>query len=172
MKIHPLILTFNSMKYLLILLIPISFISPVPDGPVANAVSDEEEITSVIHDFFDAMRTKDTDTIRSHFYSSKTGMQIVGHTDSGVMLQNSDASRFIEGLNQSRKSGVIWDERIDNLDIFIDGRFATAIMDYGFFRDDEFSHCGSNVFSFIKANRWKVFSIIYSRRTEGCEMWQ
>ena len=62
------------------------------------------------------------------------------------------------------------DERLTAIDIRIDGDMATAWTPYKFYYKGNFSHCGVNALQLIKtAAGWKIWSIIDTRRKEGCE---
>ena len=135
----------------------------------SNGIAQTSEISEKVSALFDAMRESDGESVRKIFYED-ISMKIVDHTENGTILTTSSAERFIEAVSNSKND--IWDERFDNLEVFIDGDLATAVMDYGFFLNETFSHCGQNEISFINdSGEWKIFSIIYSRRSAGCEKW-
>lgn len=135
----------------------------------SNGIAQTSDISERVSALFDAMRESDGESIRNIFYE-EISMKIVDHTENGTILTTSAAEGFIEAVSSSKND--VWDERFDELEVFIDGDFATAVMDYGFFLNKTFSHCGQNEISFIKdAGEWKIFSIIYSRRSAGCEKW-
>ena len=53
--------------------------------------------------------------------------------------------------------------------VHIDGPLATVWVDYWFFAGPRFSHCGVDAFQLVKgAGRWRIFSIVDTRRTAGC----
>lgn len=136
---------------------------------VSNGIAQTPDISERVSALFDAMRESDGESVRNIFYEEIT-MKIVDQTENGTILTTSSAERFIEAVSSSKND--VWDERFDNLQVFIDGDLATAIMDYGFFLNETFSHCGQNEISFINdSGEWKIFSIIYSRRLAGCEKW-
>ena len=135
----------------------------------SNCEAQSSEIQKNVNALFDAMRSGDGEVIKNLFYEDIT-MKIVDHTENGTILTTSSAEGFIEAVSNSKDN--VWDERFEDLKVFIDGDFATAIMDYGFFLNGAFSHCGQNEISFIRdSDEWKIFSIIYSRRSAGCEKW-
>lgn len=153
------------------LLIGALFISLLTEcSPEPSQSPYHTEIDSVISGMFDAMRQNDGSRLKELFYGD-VDMKIVDHTADTVQIRSNTPDAFISAINQPKDE--VWDEQYDNLQVSVDGKFATAIMDYGFYRGEVFSHCGSNVFSLVQTTGgWKVFSIIYSRRTEGCEKWQ
>ena len=61
------------------------------------------------------------------------------------------------------------DERLTSFDIKIDGAMAIAWPPYNFYFNDQFSHCGVNVFTLIKrSDAWKIMGITDTRRKQGC----
>ena len=66
----------------------------------------------------------------------------------------------------------IWDEKIWNTKIEIDGGIAQVWTDYAFYVGTEFSHCGVDAFHLIKDEEkgWKIVHLMDTRRKEGCEI--
>ena len=67
----------------------------------------------------------------------------------------------------------VYDERISDVQIRVDGNFATAWMNYTFYvvsnGTDQLSHCGVNAFHFFRGtDGWKITQITDTRRREGC----
>ncbi|MFT6982231.1 MAG: hypothetical protein ACJAUD_000998 [Crocinitomicaceae bacterium] len=64
---------------------------------------------------------------------------------------------------------AIWDERISNVVIQRDDNLAQVWMDYSFYLDDKFSHCGANSFQLVNSkDGWKIISITDTRRGTDC----
>ena len=65
----------------------------------------------------------------------------------------------------------MWDERIGDIDVRIDGGLATAWMPYAFYLGDRFSHCGVNAFHLtLTSEGWKILHITDTRRTTDCDV--
>lgn len=83
-------------------------------------------------------------------------------------LRRTPAAGFLQAVGSPREE--VWDERISNLQIQIDGPLASAWMDYSFYRGDVFSHCGVNTMMLLReTDGWKIFAISDTRRRIGCQ---
>ena len=63
----------------------------------------------------------------------------------------------------------MWNERIFDPEIRIDGNVAQVWAYYTFHRNSTFSHCGVDAFMLVKIGAsWKITQLADSRRTTGC----
>ena len=98
------------------------------------------------------------DAILHSVYTKKDGEQVI---------RKEEVEKFIEAISNPREE--VWDERISNLSVKIDGDLAQAWMDYSFYLEDEFSHCGVNAMHLVrKDGKWKIFQIVDTRRKSDC----
>ena len=111
----------------------------------AGATStDSARIHAVVVQLFDAMRARDTAVVFDRVDGWVTS---IGRAPQGVLL----------------------DERLGAPTIQIDGPLATVWVPYWFFVGPRFSHCGVDAFQLVQgAGRWRIFSIVDTRRTTGC----
>jgi hypothetical protein len=66
-------------------------------------------------------------------------------------------------------AGDVWNERIYDPEVRIDGNVAQVWAYYTFHRNTTFSHCGVDAFMLVKVgSTWKITQLADSRRTEGC----
>jgi hypothetical protein len=157
----------NYKKYILslILLSSITF-SLYSQNNLAN--KDSLLVYNTIKKLFDGMREGDSAKVHSVFhenvrmftsYKSKTGENF---------LKEGKLSGFLQAVGSPHQE--IWDEKISNTSIKIDGRLAQVWTDYAFYVDDSFSHCGVDAFQLVKEkdDNWKIISLIDTRRKEGC----
>jgi hypothetical protein len=146
-----------------VLVIAVFLLAPAP----AVAQSGEAEVRQVIQRLFDGMRGGDSAVVRSVFHS-EARLQTVGVREGQPTLRSEAVDEFVRMVGSPRTD--VWDERIGNLEVRVDGDLATAWMDYAFYVGDRFSHCGVNAFQlFRSADGWKVTQITDTRRREGCE---
>jgi hypothetical protein len=74
---------------------------------------------------------------------------------------------FIESIAKPKTD--LYDEKIWEYKIHIDGPLAKAWTPYTFYLNDDLSHCGVNDFELIKRNgTWKISRIIDTRRKTEC----
>ena len=66
----------------------------------------------------------------------------------------------------------VWNEQIWEVTILVDGRLATAWMEYVFFLGDTLSHCGVNAMMFYREedNAWKVVHLADTNRGKDCTL--
>jgi len=66
-------------------------------------------------------------------------------------------------------AGAVWNERIYDPEVRIDGTVAQVWAYYTFHLNTTFSHCGVDAFMLAKTSAgWKITQIADSRRTDGC----
>lgn len=132
-------------------------------APVAAQSPDHEAAYQVITRLFDSMRARDTAAMRSAFVPNASMQSL---TASGVKFDAVDG--WINSIGRA-PAGLLLDERLANPVIHVDGDLANVWVDYWFFAGDRFSHCGVDAFLLAKqGGTWKVFSVVDTRRTQGC----
>lgn len=136
--------------------------------PLAAQVADPvAEVRATIDRLFDAMRAGDSATVRAVFHpAGRIGSAVARQ---GVVSVRPDApDAFIRAVGGPRQG--VWDERIAEVQIAVDGPLATAWMEYAFYLGDQRSHCGVNAMQLVRmAEGWQIVSLIDTRRQEGCK---
>lgn len=144
----------------------IVFIYPVLvlDEPPVNH---EEEVEQLVIDFFEAMRSSDSELMSSYLFDGAT-LHTVVSPDQGInRLRQTDIQEFLRSVSNT-EAGTL-DEQLTFFEARADGNLAAAWMDYRFYNKGEFSHCGVNTMNLIRQESgWKIFSIVDTRRTDGC----
>ena len=133
----------------------------------ANSAT-EKEVLAVVDKLFDGMRAHDSAMVRSVFAPGALLGSV--ETTNGVAALKRDADAvdgFVKAVG--RPSQVIWDERIANPVVRVDGSLAMVWVDYTFYASDKKSHCGVDVFQLVKgAQGWTIETLVDTRRREGC----
>jgi hypothetical protein len=138
----------------------------LPAFPAASRAqnADRDAVLATVQKVFDAMRTRDTALLLSAF--DTTG-RMVNFTRAGgvaMMLPSRFGAAFA-----SAPAGNVWNERMYDPEVRIDGNIAQVWGYYTFFLNNTFSHCGVDAFMLAKTGgAWKITQIADSRRTEGC----
>ena len=135
---------------------------------LAAQAQPDDDVRAVVDRFFDGMRAGDSTVVRSVLHPEARFLTTM--TRDGIpMLHIGSVDAFLDAVGSPHEE--VWDERIWNVNIHVDDRLAAAWMDYAFFLDDEFSHCGVNAFQlFHDSDGWKVVQITDTRRREGCDI--
>lgn len=149
------------MKRLFILLV---FIAPIH----ALSQNDTIEIRKVIDIFFHSLKVGDSAQMATILHDN-ISLGTTFNTQAGVpAYQVETKQELLDAVGTPHIE--LWNEKISNVAIYCDDNLATAWMDYNFYLNDTFSHCGVNSFGFIKTEKgWMIISIIDTRRKEPCE---
>jgi len=130
---------------------------------------EKAEVIAVIEIMFDAMREGDVDMLAFVFHSSARLQTTAINKEGKAIFAETEISKFIEQI-ANKPSGYIYDEKILEYKIFIDGNLATAWTPYEFYYNGNFSHCGVNAFHLVKTEEgWKITQITDTRRREDCK---
>ena len=116
--------------------------------------SEHEAVLAVVTTLFDGMRGRDEAKLRSVFAeSARLGTQGVD----GFIERVVGGERYLDE--------VTFDETV-----LIDGDLAMAWTPYNLFVDDEFHHCGVDLFVMKRSDEgWRITQLDDTRRTEGCD---
>ena len=137
----------------------------LPRVAVAQA-GDRESILATVQKVFDAMRTRDTALLSQAFDSTA---RLVGVSNRGAPSVNLTAPSQFGAAIARAPAGDVWNERIYDPEVRIDGNVAQVWAYYTFHRNAAFSHCGVDAFMLVKVgSTWKITQLADSRRTEGC----
>jgi hypothetical protein len=136
-------------------------------GPVrAQGVEDGAQVRAVIDALFDAMRAGDAAALEALFHEDAR-LQTAGVVEGVPVLRTEAVADFVRAVGAPRDE--VWDERISGFEARVDGRLATAWMEYRFHVGERFSHCGVNAFQlFLGPDGWRVTQITDTRRRDGC----
>jgi len=133
-------------------------------------VDERASVELLIHKLFDGMREGDSAKVASVFgkevnmYTSFTNQQ------GEKVIKKGALSSFLKAIGTPHDQ--IWDEKIWNTKIEIDGGIAQVWTDYAFYVGTEFSHCGVDAFHLIKDGEkgWKIVHLMDTRRSNDCEI--
>ena len=136
-------------------------------GPALRAQdSDRAAVLATVRKVFDAMRTRDTSLLSQAFDSAGRLVRISGGSAPAVGM--SLPSQFGASIAKA-PTGDVWNERIFDPEVRIDGNVAQVWAYYTFHRNATFSHCGIDAFMLVKVGTaWKITQLADSRRTQGC----
>ena len=116
---------------------------------------------------FDGMRAGDSSMVRAALAPDARLMTVVMR-DGVASLRAGSVEDFVRAVGTPHED--VWDERISDEVVQVDGPLATAWMRYTFYAGTRLSHCGVNSFELVRgAEGWRITSIADTRRREGCE---
>lgn len=126
------------------------------------------EVKQAIDIFFDGFHKGDTALMKTVIYD-KFKTQSVFKTKNGTdEINTSNISELLKTIAQ-RPTNQIWEERLLDYKVQIDGNLAHVWAPYEFWFNDKFSHCGVNSFQLFYDNgTWKIIYLVDSRRKTNC----
>lgn len=134
-----------------------------------NKTPQEEAVYQVVQSLFDGMRAGDSAVVHAAFYRNPELFTAVNDKEGRPVLHKSELQEFLNAVGAPHD--VVWDERIWDEEIRIDGNLAQVWTKYAFFAGNEFSHCGVDAFHLFKTKEgWKIFHLTDTRQREGCNL--
>ncbi|HXV85411.1 MAG TPA: nuclear transport factor 2 family protein [Gemmatimonadales bacterium] len=136
--------------------------------PRAAAQSPQAEVLAVVQRLFDAMRAGDSAMARSVF-EPNARLVATGIREGQPYVRVTPADEFVAAVGRPRD--VVWDERIWDAQVRIDGNLASVWTQYAFYVGERFSHCGVDAFHLVRrAEGWKIMDLADTRRQEACDV--
>ena len=130
-----------------------------------QTVRDEAEVLAAMNRLFDAMRTRDTASIRALAHPhlrTFIPVEVAGRPDT----RTNTLDAFIA---QVAAAAERLDERPIDPEVRVDGRLASVWTYYEFVIGSNFSHCGTDAFHFMKdSTGWIITGLAYTIQREGC----
>ncbi len=140
----------------------------VAPAPAAAQENEEAAVMAAVEAMFDAMRAGDSAAMRAVLHPAATGASVSVREGVPTLTREASLDGFVQAVGTPHEE--VWDERIWDAEVRVDGNLATAWMKYAFYMGDQFSHCGVDAFQLFKGeDGWKVFHVADTRRREGCE---
>lgn len=129
-------------------LIPIVLGACIGASPLATQTSSEAEVREVVDRLFAGIRAGDSTVVRSTLHP-EARLQTTAIRQGQSQLRTDSIDAFIHAIGSPHAE--VWDERISNVEISVDGPLATAWMDYTFTWGSGSVTAGSTRFSSSEA---------------------
>jgi hypothetical protein len=141
--------------------------SAEPAVQAAPALGDRErEVLDVVHRLFDAMRAGDSAAMRGLFEPSAR-LASVGMRQGALAVSEDSIGMFLRAIGTPHNE--VYDERIANERVLVDGPYAIAWADYTFYLGEQKNHCGVDALQLIRRPAgWRIFAITDTRRRDNC----
>jgi hypothetical protein len=135
--------------------------------PVRAQSSDEAAARALVGQLFTGMRSGDSSLVRSTFLPGATLQSVSTAVDGSVKVRKDAVEGFITAVGTPHAE--VWDERIHDLKVLVDGPLAVVWAPYSFYVGTRFSHCGVNALTLVSTTEgWKIAAITDTRRREAC----
>ncbi len=133
----------------------------------AQAQYEEDAVKKVIRTMFDGMRAGDSSMVHSVFIDDVRMQTIAPNRQGQMSLRDGSLTNFLNAVGTPHDQ--VWDERILDYQVKIDGAMASVWTPYEFYAGERFSHCGVNSFQLMKtAAGWKIIYLVDTRRSDNC----
>ena len=104
----------------------------------------------------------------SAVFDKNVRLATIDTRDNIPRFREGSLKRFLNAVGTPHEN--IWDEKIWDPIVKIDGNMATVWVNYAFYVGDQFSHCGVNAFQLFKsATGWKIVNLTDTRRKDNCK---
>ncbi|HEU0300342.1 MAG TPA: nuclear transport factor 2 family protein [Longimicrobium sp.] len=152
------------MKRILFAALALAALAPAPARAQATAA---DSARAVVVRLFDGMRAGDSAAVRGVFVPGARLQTAMVRQDGTPVLREDSLDTFVRAVGEPHE--FVWDERVDSVQVRIDGPLAVVTVDYSFYAGDRFSHCGIDAFQLFRGREgWKIFQLTDTRRRTGC----
>jgi len=128
---------------------------------------DSVAVLAVVNSVFKAMHDRDTVLLKAAF---DTSARLVGVSRRGTPSVSLTTPGQFGAAIVRAKAGDVWNEKMINPEVRIDGDMAQVWGYYTFHMNDTFSHCGIDAFMLLKVGgAWKITQLADTQRKEGCK---
>ena len=131
----------------------------------AQKSTEEKQVLQLVDDFFIALEKQDTAAF-FNMHVKGARYQIIADRNDTVRTAMRDATQFTFNKNEIIKERM----RDTGVTVQIHDRVAMVWAPYDLWVNDQFSHCGIDVFTLFKTkDGWKIASCSYTVDTKGCD---
>ena len=130
--------------------------------------NEEALVYQVVVDLFDAMREGDSAKVHRCYHPDVVKWTSFTTKKGEKVLKQGSLQKFLDAVGTPHDE--VWDEKIRNTKINIDGNLAQVWTEYAFYLGDKFSHCGVDALLMTKTEEgWKILSLADTRRRADCD---
>jgi hypothetical protein len=127
-----------------------------------NADAEKEAVYAVVEKFFQGFNAKDSTVMKSTLFT-EVSLFTTGTNQQGVPVARAEAAAQL--IQSIASAPITLDERIANPRVTVADGLATVWVDYEFYADGKYSHCGVDVMMLVKtAEGWKISALGDTRR--------
>ncbi|HET6766738.1 MAG TPA: nuclear transport factor 2 family protein [Chitinophagaceae bacterium] len=128
--------------------------------------SEKKIILERVQLFFQSLEKQDTALYRSLFLPEAQGWSVRVRNDSIIYRSWLNAERVKTLINPGR----VVEEKLLSYEIRVHQQIAIAWIPYTLSVSGKFSHCGVDLFTFIKTDQgWKINSCSFTVEPDGCD---
>jgi hypothetical protein len=127
---------------------------------------DRAAVLAVVRRLFDGMRAGDSGAVRSTFHPQAL-LATTATREGNAVVRIDTVDAFVRAVGSPHSE--IWDERIQNPRVELDGPLASVWAEYSFYAGATFHHCGVDAFQIARdGDAWRIVALMDTRRRDGC----
>ena len=139
------------------------------DMSVSDLNPYQDEVKQTILAFFESFHKGDTLNLKNSIGENLILQTIVVNKEGKTVVMQTPKQNLFNAISSKPKDQQ-WNEKLMSFTINADAKIATAWTPYEFYVNDNFSHCGVNVFQLYKdQNQWRIIAIADTRQKERCQ---
>lgn len=119
-----------------------------------------------VYSFFDAFHNRDTVALSSYF-SSEARLVSIQYRGEKPILNEESADEFLEAIG-AIPADLRFEERLGDLEIISAEGMVIVASPYSFYVNENFSHCGTNVFTLLPDGDSFTIVALYDTRLKAC----
>jgi hypothetical protein len=129
--------------------------------------NDKKQILEKVELFFQALEKQDTNLYKNVFIPDATGWAIRSRNDSVITT----TWRTIDRVKRLINPASVVEEKLLSYEIKVHKNIAMAWVPYTLSVSGKFSHCGVDLFTFIKTDQgWKINTCSFTVEPDGCDV--
>ena len=122
---------------------------------------------AVLTRLFNGMRAGDSTAVLAAFHPGARLQSAATGRDGKPRLVDTPVAAFAHAVGTPHAE--VWDERVYDVEVKVDGAMATAWVPYTFYAGQTLSHCGVNSAQLWRGpTGWAIVSLLDTRRRTGC----
>ena len=145
--------------------IAIALLGIAVDARAQAMNSAEADVRKVVDALFEGMRKGDSAMVRPLFHPKARLITFDSRRPAAEIEESAEG--FIKQIGSPRTE--VFDERLSNVRVMVDGSLASVWADYKFFRGTTLNHCGIDHFLLVREDgAWKIIELADTRRRVNC----
>jgi len=146
-------------------LVRLALVAALGTPAAAYARTPADEPLAAVQRLFDAMRQRDTATMRA-LMDPSVRLVTIATRNGQTVIRHATVDEWIGAVGRAT---VELDERTWDPRVEVDDNLATVWLKYEFVAGGQFSHCGVDAFQLFKSPAgWRIFQVADTQRRENC----
>lgn len=125
----------------------------------------ESEVRAVTNSFFEGLKKADVAQVQKTFHPNLRTISIMNGANTEPFI--GETEKNLELVRKSRPNTL--NEKLYGGQVRVDGNLAMLVGKYTFHQGTRFSHCGTDIFHFVKTEAgWQMLSVAWNVQQQNC----